>query len=916
VIKLSPSTDLTSSPEETAAGAFAGRFRTFHKRLGLALLVFAVGILAVIQSLNTMASKNREPVHQELQKLLGTDASFDRLEANLWGGLGFSAREFRIADNPRFAATPLLHATELKLGVSWWQLLLGRVVIDSLTFENPEFQIITDEEGLLNLATLGFGKKELSVIPKLQMASPDRRRPAVSFLVTKIRVKNGLVDFLDRSVKEPAEIQIRNIDMKFNGLDPAGKTSLSLTAALTEGLRRDVKIQGQLGPIWHGRAWSQQPVDLEMQFDSLYVPMLARAMPFLRNEIPPELDVTGPMSFHAKLAGSFAQPRLSDVTLKVPFFGSSDYNAILTGTMELPENRSWDEALIKGKLSVNSVNLTNLRNLPLLKEILPVHLMAEGSLSIFSQFEGSWEQLRIGALIKADKSELRYRDWLRKPAGNAARLRAQISRQQKKLVLHDSELSLGNSTMIVSGLVEETPESRLQLKLQSGPSKLADWGRLVSPLSVYGVGGRVNWDIVLEKKFTLANDRWDIRGKLRLANAELRHKPSGRKIDQLNAGILFLGRGARIQTASFRVGSSRISMSADVTDLLQPSATYRLWSEELNPRDLLPFPIGQPTRIKQVTATGEVKMQDGALSAGGSLSSPEGNLQQTLYRNLRADVRWSPTGISFKNLSLNTLNGNFRFDGAWAANGDGTHTLRLIPEIDSIDLQTLMSRMAPKLGNRIEGSLNFRGRFDAAIQSNQILPTDLKGSGETEISHGTFKDFNLMSQFFLRGHDSSAAGTIAALLPANLAALLDQRDTPFDTLRANFTIEQQRIRTNNLLLSTPDYTITAAGWVRFDGGTQWNGSLVLAPRLTQELQREYKTIRYLLDRRGKLSISFRVDGTLPNPRVRPENRALAQALRWRSPQKANVSSPSAEKDQNKGGTKGWLPESLDRLLHR
>src|SRR5439155_1211999 len=111
-------------------------------------------------------------------------------EASLLGGFGFTAREFRIADNPRFAATPLLHATELKLGVSLLELLLGKVVIDSLTFKNPEFQIITDEEGLLNLSALGFSKKELGVIPKLRMASPDRRHPTVSFLVTIYRVSS------------------------------------------------------------------------------------------------------------------------------------------------------------------------------------------------------------------------------------------------------------------------------------------------------------------------------------------------------------------------------------------------------------------------------------------------------------------------------------------------------------------------------------------------------------------------------------------------------------------------------------------------------------------------------------------------------------------------------------------------------
>jgi hypothetical protein len=868
--------------------------KILRNRLWLIPIALAVGIFAVVQSLNSIASRNRDQVYQELQKLLGANTSFDGFEVTLWGGFGFAAKEFRIADNPLFAATPLFHATELRLGVSWWKLLLGKVVINSLTFENPELQIITNEEGHLNLSGLRSNKKDLGVIPKLQMAAPDRRHPAVMFLVTKIRLKNGRVDFFDRSIKEPAELQIRNIDTEITGLDPSEKTDFRLTAALTEGLRRDVKIRGQLGPMQPDRGWAQQPVDLQMQFDSLYVPMLARAMPFLRNEIPRELDVTGPMWLTARLTGSFAQPRLTDVALKVPLFGSSDYNAVLQGTMEVPQTRSWDQARVKGKLNVDPVSLTNLRRLPFLQQILPADLASEGSMSIYSQFDGSWERLRIGAFIKADKSELRYRDWFRKPAGTAARLRAQISRQKKGVVLHNSQLTVGNSKMTVAGLGEQTPESRLQFRLHSDPTKLTTWRPLISPLSFYGASGTVNWDIVFEKKLALA-DGWSIRGKLKLADAELRDKESGRRIDQLSATVLFLGKGARVQSASFRLGSSRMAVESDIKDLFQPKARYKLWSPVLNPSDLPILPAGHAMRIEGLTASGELHMQDGALSVQGSFASPQGSLQEIPYRDLRADMAWSPAGVRFQNLTMTTLMGNLRLDGSWLSSGERLKRLELSTQIESIDVQAVLKRTFPDLANRLEGQLNLRGRFYAGIQNGQVVQRDLQGSGETEINRGTIKGFNLFSQFFSKGTDSPGASKVSSLLPTSLGALLDQQDTPFETLKGSFTVEKERLWTENLLLSTPDYSITASGWVGLDGATKLNGSLVLAPRLTQELQRDYRMIRYLLDRRGRLAISFRAEGTLPNIKMRPENRALAQALRWQSSQKSNTPS-SKEKE--------------------
>ena len=47
-------------------------------------------------------------------------------------------------------------------------LLIGKIVINSLTFQAPEFQIITDERGLLNLAELAVRKNESRALPTVR----------------------------------------------------------------------------------------------------------------------------------------------------------------------------------------------------------------------------------------------------------------------------------------------------------------------------------------------------------------------------------------------------------------------------------------------------------------------------------------------------------------------------------------------------------------------------------------------------------------------------------------------------------------------------------------------------------------------------------------------------------------------------
>ena len=883
-----------------------------HRKFFLLLLIaFIVAVFALVQSFKTLAEKNREQVHQELQRFLGKDATFDRFEASWWGGLGFSAQEFRIADNPRFAATPVVRAKELKLGVSLFQLVFGRIVVNSLTFQAPEFQIITDERGLLNLSALPVRKNESRSLATLRTTVPERKPLSVSFLVSKIKVRNGRVDFIDRSVKEPAEIRVKNVEMDVKGLNPSGKTSIKFAAALSEGLGHDVKINGVFGPLRQPHDWSQQPVELEMRFDSLSAMLLARALPFLRNRIPRELEVTGPLSLQARLEGTFDRPRITDVALKIPLLGSSNYNAILEGSMEVPEGRPWSEAQLKGKLTLNSLNLTQLRNLPFFKQTLPVALAMEGSVSASSRFEGSWADLRAGVLVKGEKSEIRYRDWLRKPAGRSAEFQAQISRQDKGLVLHESRLSLGASKMMVSGIIEQTAETYLRLKLRSDSSDLATWWRLVSPLPFNGATGTVDWDIVLEKNLAAA-DGWKINGKLNLADSEFRHKETGRKIDQLDATIAFLGNAAVLKKGSFRLGSSHVSVAAKVSDLAEPRADYTLRSPELNLMDLPDFPVGNPSQLKNVKASGQIRWQDDVPLLAGTFTSSEGNLEASPYRALQGDITWTPEGLGFKNLSLQAFDGVLRADGYWAQHELQGFTLK--SETESIQLGSLLKQKFPQLKDRIEGHLNFRGRFNAATQNGAIATETLQGSGESSIQHGTIRGFNLIARILPGGGGDSAPSKGASRFPASLASLVERSYTPFDTLKASLRIEGQRIRTDDLLLVTPDYTITGAGWVGFDRTTQWNGMLVFSPRISQELQREYKLIRYLLDRRGRLSIAFRAEGRFPNVNFRPENRALAQVFRRSFPAKAGAPAAGEGKSPEKSESRDWLPESLEQLL--
>ncbi|HZD39592.1 MAG TPA: AsmA family protein, partial [Terriglobales bacterium] len=812
-----------------------------RKFLALGLIPLLIAWVALLHYFSGLAARTHSQVHQELQKFLGKQVTFDRFETRWLGGLGFAAKGFRVADDSRFAATPLVQASELELGVSLLQLLRGRVVVDSLTLKDPELQIITREDGLMNIAALSRQKNEINAFPGLRPAGSERKRFPVTFMISNITIDNGRVDFIDRSVTEPAEVQIRQVDMKLTGLNPAGRTNIKLAAALAKGVGQDVRIEGRLGPLHEGRAWFRQPLNLAVQFDSLYVPLLTRAIPFFRNKIPRELDVTGPSSLRAKMEGTLEHPKITDINLKVPLFGSSDYNAILTGRVNLLKQRSWGQAEVEGNLTLDSVSLLQLRNLPFLQQILPTGLAVEGPASVHSRFEGTWERLRMGVLIRAPRSHIQYGDWLSKAAGTVTDLRARVSRGKNGLRIHDSVLTLGHSKMTISGTLQQSAALHLRLRVRSPRSSLAGWSRLIAPLSLYRARGKIGWDMLVERDLRSAESGWSAWGNLKLTDAELRPRGSDRAIERLNAEVRWSGKTAHLEQGSFRLGRSIIMMSANVPNLADLRGSYELRSPELNLSDLPPFPAGLSNDVKNMTAVGDFQLKGGSPLLQGTVYSPQGLFQEIPYRDLKATIAWAPTGISFKDLSVHLLDATLKSDGYWVSDGKQSQRLEIASQIDSANIQAWVERRFPQLKNRFHGQLGFHGHFSGASQDGTPIMETLTGSGELFIHQGSITDFNLLRGIF--SQEPSGSIKTPFRLPASLTRLMARSDTAFDDLKVNLKLSDQQLHAENFLLSAPDYIVTGSGSVEADWMTKWNGALVFSSQVSQDLQHEYKTIR-------------------------------------------------------------------------
>ena len=880
-----------------------------RKLFAAAAVVIIIAAFGFARGVDYILAQNRDQVRQELQKVIGKDLSFAGLEAVWWGRPGFVAREFRILDDPHFAATPLVSAKELRLNVSLWSLLFQRLVITRLTFIAPQLQIIINEAGALNLASLLERKNELRDFPTLKYpATPEHKHGAIVFSIARIDIQEGRVDYIDRSIKEPAELGVNHLRLSLKGFEAADAVEVRLAASLTEGLNQDFRIEGRLDPAPDGTPWTGREVHLNLQFDSLYAPVVANAISGLRDKIPSELNVTGPMALKAAARGTPERPRIEDIALKIPLLGSSDYNAILTGRVDFTKRRSWDDAEIQGKLAMEPLPVNAVRSVRWLETMLPEGLTTDGSIGAYAAFEGKWDHLRIGALIRADKADLRYKELLRKPMDTPAEIRARIYRQDSRFVFQDSELIVNGIRNAFSGAWVYGNEPVLQILSTARQTPIAGYSGLLQLSDFRILAGKADWRIDFTKSLTRGDNHWGMRGELMVTGASVGRGNSGASLSNLNMKVSFLEKQARFDQVRFRMGKSLVSLQANAENIEQPRATFTLSSARVNLAEVPSLAASPPVELDQVDAKGEFQVQNDGPLVTGSIRAAQADMYPFRVQNLRSDIVVTPKAFSFNNLSAEMANGTLHSDGYWAPSGGHLEKLDFTSKVAALDLRELTAQFLPVMSGRLAGLLSGEARFTAALPNGASIKDTLESSGEASVQQGTIRDFNLIGHLLLRGSGSNVART---RLPPSLTALVEHRDTPFDSLKTNFTVEQKRIRTDNLVITTPEYTLTGAGWIGFDRSTNWNGLLIFSPGVTQEFQRDYRIIRRFLDRRGRLAVSFRLDGKIPNVRIRLDNRALAQAL-GTAPGEDSETKPGQERKE----VKRWIPDAIERFLKR
>jgi hypothetical protein len=720
---------------------------------------------------------------------------------------------------------------------------------------------------------------------------------------------------VDRTSKQPAEIRLGNLDMSLTGFGPKETAGIQLAANLLNAGGQNVLLEGSVGPINSVEKWNEVPLDLQSEIKSLPLAQLIQAVPMLKEFIPSYLDVRGPLRLKAKIVGTIDRPRVKDFALAGAFFGSTSDNVTLKADLDFSGNGAQAGPVVKGEMTVRPVALDRLRKIPFVEGILPASFKSQGPLSLTSKIEGTLQRLKVRIKITADESEIHYAHWLKKPKGIPAELQIGIVRKNNGLVLEKSTLSMHNLKAQFSGTIEEKPERRLDLRLRSASVDLTGWDKLLPPVSPYNLRGKLGFDLSIHKSFAPQGGKLDIRGNLDLKGIGARGKKTGQFLEGVTSKITFHGKEAEVEKLQLRLGSSQLNLQGKISDLKNPTVRYTLRSPRLNLADLTNKPEHREDWVKDLVGAGEFQAKNGNSSARARVSSGAGMFQKIAYKRLKGELHWRNDRVDIKSMTFQALGGSFKGSGQWERETDKKIRFTLRPQIDSMDLKSLLAHLSPDFSKRVDGVLSFKGKLSGSGPDWAAIKRTARGEGRALVERGTLKDFNLVQGVLSRVTGLPGIGNmIATRLSPRYAEIFKRKDTPFETLAASIRLGGQRLITDNMLLATHDYKIEGKGWVDFEKTVNWKAVLAMSSRFTKELTQKHKNVRYLVDDQGRLGVPFVLEGTLPNVQPRPDIRLLSRNLQRGLLRRGVEKVLGNKKSDKKSKGREWILKGLEQLL--
>ena len=419
----------------------------------------------------------------------------------------------------------------------------------------------------------------------------------------------------------------------------------------------------------------------------------------------------------------------------------------------------------------------------------------------------------------------------------------------------------GDTRLAAKGLIgplnldsfAETPfsaEGQLEANLESLRATLQDWVPQITPLS-----GRMTFDWNLSR----TNETpLRVSGKVHLEDASLQPQGFTRPFTIQEADLEFDPHQAELKNLKITIGEGTIEGYAKVNDFEAPRVEFEFGGDYLDVsalESLIDF-SQKPSRREQ---QGEGQADPGGnwftrMTGSGQLKFKKVQHGTLILEPFEATVRIANSQLLCEPISFGLHGGT----GGGRLQIDLSHSepsVSFSVQLEQVNANQLLSANTGSK-DRLFGNLQVSLQLETTgAERNRIFET-ARGQGTLRLTEGLLGLLNL--------------GREVATINSLVGLPFTEKDTILEELSSTFQIADGWVRTKDLIIRTPELTLSAVGGISLDGELDFEATAAFTPEVSQRLTGPAAGLfgRIFTDSYKRIVIPFDIKRTFLQPQFK------------------------------------------------
>jgi hypothetical protein len=569
--------------------------------------------------------------------------------------------------------------------------------------------------------------------------------------------------------------------------------------------------------------------------------------------------------------------------LATKLFGADKQNVQVDGSVgPIGSPPNVQKAPLDLTIQLGPVVLDNLRKIEAVSKSLPPGLSSADPVSLAAKVSGSLgDRLKVDAKLDGSDAAIRYGASFQKPKGVPLKISLLAERAVSAIDVKTLALRLAELNLTAKGTIDNNPGGAFDLQIDSEKAPLAGWDKLLPAFTGHQVSGTAEVHVRAKGKLG-SSDAPQLNGTVALIGVSAKQSGSPYEIDDLNGRIDLKGSSASVPQTMFKLSGSPVTVQGEVASFRPLAATFDLKSPQLTAKSLnfASATVQKPEVLRGVELHGQFRAADkSAPEFQGTLRSTDGSLRDFDYRDLAANASSRDQIVTLSKLDLRTFDGAYSGAGRYDMRDKENPKFDFRSSVRGMDVKSLLASQSPGSEKRIEGRLDADLELAGAGKQWEAIKPQLRGNGRLDVKDGVIKDVNIADQVL---RSVTGIGGLSNLISPRVRAkhreLFETADTKFDKMGGSVVVADGVARTDDLAISSRDYSILGKGTYSLDNQLDFNATLVASRELSDDFIADVREIKYLADDQGRIEIPFRLAGALPHVKPKPDSEFIARAL--------------------------------------